>query len=210
MDDNGGPAGGNGPLSDGVLVLNRHYAAVRVVSARRAFTLLYKESAEAIDANGGHFGNYDFAAWRDHSRERFRRTLNGERFVRTSRFPLLVPQVIRLYSYDKVPRRELKFSRRNILIRDEHRCQYCGRRFPVSKLSIDHVVPRSRGGKSTWTNAVAACRQCNERKGGRLPSEAGMKLRRDPAAPKRTPAVAGKLASSKHPLWRHFLGGNGA
>ena len=209
MDDNGGAAGeplGEHPLSSSVLVLNKHYAAIRVVSARRAFALLYKNSAEAIDANDGQFGNFDFPAWIDHSRQRRDGPVDHEQFVRTPRFALLVPRIIRLVAYEKIPKRDVKFSRRNILARDENRCQYCGKRFPASQLSIDHVTPKSRGGVSTWTNVVVACNGCNTRKGGRMPSEASMRLVRAPSVPRRNPALADKVRSEKYRIWRHFLG----
>ncbi len=208
MDDTGAPAGPSReqPLSSSVLVLNRNYAAVRIVSARRAFALLYKDFAEAIDARDGQFGNFDFPAWVDHSRLRLQMPVDHEQYVRTPRHAILVPRVIRLMTYDKVPKREVKFSRRNILARDENHCQYCAKRFPASQLSIDHVVPKSRGGKSTWTNVVAACNECNTRKGGRMPWEASMKLRRLPAPPKRNPTLADKVRSERYSVWRHFLG----
>ncbi len=209
MDDNGGAAGEavrEHPLSSSVLVLNKHYAAIRVVSARRAFTLLCKNSAEAIDADDGQFGNFDFPAWITRSLARRGCPVDHEQFVATPRLALLVPKVIRLVGYEKVPKREVKFSRRNILARDENRCQYCGKKFPASRLSIDHVVPKSRGGASAWKNVVAACNECNTRKGGRMPSEASMKLVRPPAVPRKNPALADKVRSERYRIWRHFLG----
>jgi 5-methylcytosine-specific restriction endonuclease McrA len=208
MDGNGGPASGmhrDHPLSSSVLVLNRNYTAVRVVSARRAFSLLYKNFAEVIDSSNEEFGIFDFTAWVDLSRERVQRPVTHDQFVTTPRLAILVPRVIRLVTYDKVPKREVKFSRRNILARDENRCQYCSRKLSASQLSIDHVVPKSRGGKSTWTNVVAACNPCNTRKGGRMPWEASMKLRKTPQAPKKNPALADKVESQRYSLWRHFL-----
>jgi len=207
-EDGGAPPETNGehPLQSSVLVLNRHYVAIRVVSARRAFSLLFKNAAEAVDAEDGRFGTFDFAAWIEHSRLRKEAPVDHEQFIRTPRYALLVPRVIRLHSYDKIPRREIKFSRRNILARDGNRCQYCGRRFPAAQLSIDHVTPKSRGGVSTWTNVVAACNECNTRKGGRLPSEASMRLVRPPTVPRRNPALADKVRHRKYRIWRHFLG----
>ena len=207
MDDNGGVSVPNReqPLSSSVLVLNRNYTAVRVVSARRAFSLLYTNSAEVVDAHDEQWDVLDFQAWVDLSMARRERASQQDQFVCTPRYWILVPRVIRLVEYDKVPRREVKFSRRNILARDENRCQYCGKRLPVSQLSLDHVHPRSRGGKSTWTNVVAACNPCNTRKGGRLPAEASMKLRTVPAAPKRNPILQDKVNSRQYKVWRLFL-----
>ncbi len=208
MDDSGGlpvRVRENG-LSSSVLVLNRNYTAVRVVTARRAFALLYKNFAEVIDQDQDQFDAFDFTAWVSRSKERRQRPVSQDQFVATPRHAILVPRVIRLVTYDKVPKREVKFSRRNILARDENRCQYCGKRFSAGQLSIDHVVPKSRGGKSSWTNVVAACNPCNTRKGGRLPWEAQMKLRKPPAVPKKNPALADKVESDRYSLWRHFLG----
>jgi 5-methylcytosine-specific restriction endonuclease McrA len=205
MDDYGGATVSprEQPLSASVLVLNRNYTAVRVVSARRAFSLLYRNCAEVIDAHDEQWDVLDFEAWVDLSQAR---ASQQDQFVCTPRYRILVPRVIRLVEYDKVPRREVKFSRRNILARDENRCQYCGKRLPTSQLSLDHVTPKSRGGKSTWTNVVAACNPCNTRKGGRMPWEASMKLRRVPAVPKKNPLLADKVASPNYRVWRLFLG----
>lgn len=207
MDGNGdcGPARHEYALSASVLVLNRNYAAIRVVPARRAFILLFKNCAEAIETIEDTFGTYDFPSWIDFSEIRRLQPVGHDEFVRTPRYLILVPRVIRLVAYDKVPRRDVRFSRRNVLARDEHRCQYCGRRFSLSQLSLDHVVPRSRGGRSTWTNVVAACTPCNTRKGGRLPAEASMNLRRLPQPPKRNPALVQKAGAVQYGLWRHFL-----
>ena len=208
MDDNGGVSvpTRDHPLSASVLVLNRNYTAVRVVSARRAFSLLYTNSAEVIDAHDEQWDVLDFQAWVDLSRQRKEVPAHQDEFVCTPRFWILVLRVIRLVEFDKVPRREVRFSRRNILARDEHQCQYCGKRLPTTRLSLDHVTPKSRGGKSTWTNVVAACNPCNTRKGGRMPWEASMKLRRSPAVPKKNPTLADKVESPAYRIWRLFLG----
>ena len=193
------------PLSTSVLVLNRNYTAVRVVTARRAFILLCKMQAEAIDARDEEFRVFDFPSWIDYSTLRHQEAAAEDVFVRTPRLSVLVPRVIRLVTYDKIPKREVKFSRKNILARDGNRCQYCGKRLPVSQLSLDHVHPKSRGGKSTWTNVVAACTPCNTRKGGRLPAEAAMKLRTVPAAPKRNPILQDKVNTRMYQVWKMFL-----
>lgn len=209
MDDNGGAASISSreqPLSASVLVLNRNYTAVRVVSARRAFSLLYTNSAEVVDARDEQWDVLDFQAWVDLSQERRDRADGQDLFVCTPRYWILVPRVIRLVDYDRVPKREVRFSRRNILARDEHRCQYCGKRLATAQLTLDHVTPKSRGGKSTWTNVVAACTPCNTRKGGRMPWEASMKLRKPPAVPKKNPALADKVESPTYRIWRLFLG----
>ena len=208
MDDSGpvAPLPREHPLSSSVLVLNKNYTAVRIVSARRAFALLSKNFAEVIDNHEDEFATFDFTAWIDHSQEHRQRPVTHDQFVMTPRFAIVVPRVIRLMTYDKVPKREVKFSRRNILARDENRCQYCGKKFPASQLSLDHVTPKSRGGKSSWTNIVTACSPCNTRKGGRMPWEASMKLRKTPAVPRKNPALADKIEIQRYHVWRHFLG----
>lgn len=193
------------PLSASVLVLNRNYTAIRVVNARRAFILLCKQLAEAVDARDEEFRVYDFSSWLDYSELRHIEAGVEDLFVRTPRIAILVPRVIRLVAYDKIPKREVKFSRKNILARDGNKCQYCGKRLAVAQLSLDHVYPKSRGGKSTWTNVVAACNPCNTRKGGRLPAEASMKLRTIPAAPKRNPLLQEKVNSREYQVWKLFL-----
>jgi 5-methylcytosine-specific restriction endonuclease McrA len=116
-----------------------------------------------------------------------------------------VPRIVRLLGYDRMPKSTVKFNRRNLFARDENRCQYCGHRFPMSELSLDHVVPRSRGGPTTWENVVCACVACNVKKGGRTPDEAHMKLVKKPVKPKTSPLVSLKLGSSKYQSWRAFL-----
>lgn len=200
------PTGGESALEASVLVLNRYYAAIRVIHTPRAFALLFKNYAEALDHHEEQFATYDFSTWLTLSSLRLREPAEYDQFIQTPRLSILVPRIIRLRGYDKVPRTEVRLNRRNILSRDDHRCQYCGRRFPTSHLSIDHLLPKSRGGKSIWTNVVAACCPCNTRKGGRLPAEAGMKLLQTPGAPKRNPLVADKLRNVRYAIWRYFLG----
>ena len=192
-------------LDSSVLVLNQHYAAVRVISARRAFCLLVKEIAEIVSVEDQQFLAYDLESWREVSELRARHERENHEWVRCVRFELAVPRIIRLLFYDRLPRSNVKFTRRNIYARDSNRCQYCGKRFSTSELSLDHVVPRSRGGVSSWTNIVCCCVKCNVRKGGRTPDEARMKLVRLPAKPKRSPMIALRLGHEKYASWKQFL-----
>jgi 5-methylcytosine-specific restriction endonuclease McrA len=192
-------------LSSSVLVLNRYYLAVHVVNLRRAFILLYRDCAEVVDIEDGRYAIYDFPTWCEISAFRSPERRPHDDWVRAVRFDIQVPRVIRLLEYDRIPRKTLRFNRRNLFARDGHRCQYCGGAFPVSQLSIDHVIPRSRGGKTSWANAVAACLTCNTRKGGRTPQEAHMRLMTDPAEPMINPLLAMKLKNPKYACWRTFL-----
>jgi 5-methylcytosine-specific restriction endonuclease McrA len=188
-----------------VLVLNRVYAAVRIVDARRAFTLLVKDLAEVISVENGSFVNYSFTSWTDAAEFQREHENDEHDWVRTARLSIAVPKVIRLLGYDRFPREHVKLNRRNIYARDGSRCQYCGKHFPTRELTLDHVLPRVQGGENSWTNLVCACVRCNARKGGRTPVEAGMRLLRVPVKPKRNPAITVRLGSPRYQSWKAFL-----
>ena len=194
-------------LDASVLVVNRLFMAVQVVSARRAFTLLCKEVAQVVSVDeDDKYNFYDLKSWIEVSqlKAEFEEHQNDD-WVHTVSFAVRVPKVIRLLLYDRFPEQTVKFNRRNIFARDENRCQYCGEKFSTSELSLEHIVPRSRGGESTWQNVVCACTECNKRKGGRTPREAHMKLVRRPVKPRRNPLLKLKLRSEKYESWKQFL-----
>jgi 5-methylcytosine-specific restriction endonuclease McrA len=192
-------------LDASVLVLNKLYLAVHVISVRRAFTLLFKDLAEVVTIDEGYYQSYNFQSWREVSEARARFKGPDDDFIRTVHFEIQVPRVIRLLAYDRLPRQRVRFNRRNIFARDGNRCQYCGKKFATSELSLDHVVPRSRGGQTTWVNIVCACVKCNVKKGGRTPREAGMHLIREPVQPRTSPALSLKLSHRKYESWKTFL-----
>ncbi len=197
----------NSPLDANVLVLNRMYMAVHVVSARRAFCLLCKEAAEIVNIEDGAYMAYDFETWLEVCELR---DATGDRgpsddWINSVNFVVQVPRIIRLLDYDQVPNNAVKFSRRNVFLRDEYCCQYCGRRFSSSGLSLDHVTPRSQDGPTTWANIVTACLKCNVRKGGRTPRQANMKLLSQPKRPQKNPALAYQLRSEKYECWKPFV-----
>jgi len=192
-------------LSSSVLVLNRCFLAVHVITVRRAFVLLYRDCAEVVDIDQGQYANYSFRAWCENGLFRALEKGPREDWIRAVQFEVQVPRVIRLLRYDRVPRNTLRFNRRNLFARDGHQCQYCGRSFPIQQLSIDHVLPRSRGGETLWDNVVSACTTCNTRKGGRTPQEAHMRLMSDPAEPRTNPILAMKLNNPKYECWKAFL-----
>lgn len=191
-------------LNANVLVLNRLYMAIRVVSARRAFSMLLGETSEVIGVHDGSYTGYDFQTWVQISRCREKFTPDYD-WVRTIRMHIAVPKIVRLLGYDRLPAQAVKLNRRNIYARDNSLCQYCGRRFPSHELTLDHVMPRSQGGQSTWDNLVCACVSCNSRKGGRTPRQAHMKLLRVPVRPKRNPAINLRLGLDKYASWQSFL-----
>jgi 5-methylcytosine-specific restriction endonuclease McrA len=193
------------PLSASVLVLNRLYLAVHVISVRRAFGLLFRDLAEVIHVEQGQYANYNFVSWCEISELRSQFKEPHEDWIRSVNFEIQAPRVIRLLGYDRLPKQAIRFNRRNIFARDGNRCQYCGRKFPTSELSLDHVKPRSRGGDATWENIVCSCVKCNVRKGGRTPQEAHMQLIRPPVKPKRSPLLSMKLGNPKYESWKSFL-----
>ncbi len=207
----GNAAGAATPaLSASVLVLNRYYQAIRIINVRRAFSLLCKDLAEVIhiETDGEkvvEWQNLDFGSWQELSELRSSFEPSGFDWIHTVRFPIAVPRIIRLLGYDKLPRQEVKFNRRNIFARDVNRCQYCGKRFHTSELSLDHVVPRSQQGPNTWANIVTCCIKCNVKKGGRTPVQANMKLLKEPVKPKRSPAVNVRLSDKRYASWKQFL-----
>jgi 5-methylcytosine-specific restriction endonuclease McrA len=201
---------GQAALDSKVLVLNKLYMAVRVISARRALCMLWSDLAEVISIEGAEgespqYCSYDFASWSELSAYQRRFEAEKHDWVRTVRLDIAVPRVIRLLGYDRLPAQSVKLNRRNLFARDRNQCQYCGRSFPTSELSIDHVLPRSLGGGDSWTNLVCACIRCNARKGGRTPEQARMALIRKPVAPRRNPLIAVRLGQDRYSSWKQFL-----
>lgn len=193
-------------LDSKVLVLNKLYVAVRVISARRAFSMLFRDLAEVIHVQDGQYLSYDFESWTEVSalHREFGEAAKHD-WVKAVQFEVAVPRVIRLLGYDRLPRQTVKLNRRNLFARDRNQCQYCGNHFPTSELSIDHVHPRSQGGGDSWANLVCACVRCNARKGGRTPEQARMDLIRKPVQPRRNPMIAVRLGQEKYESWKAFL-----
>lgn len=159
------------------LVLNQNYEPLNVCAVRRAFVLVYHGKAEVIETASGAIRGVE------------------------AEFPL--PSVIRLHAPVKRPRPRVRLTRKEVFARDDHRCQYCG--VAGAELTIDHVMPRHRGGPHEWENLVAACRPCNHRKGGRTPSEARMHLLRQPTRPAATPAALFGQYLERYREWSPFL-----
>jgi 5-methylcytosine-specific restriction endonuclease McrA len=190
-------------LQQPVLVLNRLWQAVNVCSARRALTLLFEGRAQVVyESPSGSFHTYDFGEWKDFSVEQ---ESGEEDQINTISFKIGIPKVILLLVYDRFPKKEVKFTRHNIFERDRNQCQYCGKILERKLLNLDHVVPRDRGGPTTWENIVCSCIPCNTRKANRTPPEAGMHLIRKPKRPKWRPFVQVNFTLNSHSSWRHFL-----
>jgi hypothetical protein len=183
-------------LSSNVLVLNRSYIPVNITTVRRAFILLYQELAKVV---GKEFETFDFQSWSELAEAA------NEDHISLVDGLIRVPRVVVLTAFDRIPKRIIRFSRLNIYLRDKNTCQYCRKEKKRADLNLDHVIPRTQGGKTTWENVVACCLRCNHVKGGRRPAEAGMKLARKPIRPKWTPFIEFSLKQIKYHEWKPFL-----
>lgn len=181
-----------------VLVLNRHFHPVRVTRARRALMLLYVGAGKALDAT---YEAHDFLRWSQME------PLDGYEVIGTSSGAMCIPRLLLLSRYGRVPATTIRLSRRNVYMRDDHTCQYCGRRMANKDLNLDHVIPRSQGGKATWENLVTSCRRCNFTKGGSTPEGAGMRLLRTPHRPAWSAAAVLAAAPRHFTEWEPFLHG---
>lgn len=179
-----------------VLILSRHYQPVRLSTARQAFELLFIGRAAALDGN---YQSYDFEAWAG-----LPIGLDDES-VGTTQGPLRVPRLIVLSTQHQTRPAMVPLTRRNVFLRDGFVCQYCESRLAVKDLSLDHVVPRSRGGGSTWDNLVTACRRCNRVKGHKLAAECGMEPVKKPARPRWSTVVQDWVAPRRFEEWDPFL-----
>ncbi|HPO63646.1 MAG TPA: HNH endonuclease [Candidatus Kapabacteria bacterium] len=168
----------NGSLTNSrVLVLNQGYEPVTICSTKKAVLLLFLTKAELVE-----------------ERE--------DKYIRSVSRCFPFPSVIRLSNYIKVPYKKIELSRKNVLRRDENRCQYCGKR--DIEMTIDHIIPKSRGGTDSWENLVTACKHCNNKKGNRTPEEANMKLIKMPRKPNHILFIrqnVGKIEDK----WKPFL-----
>ncbi len=183
-------------LNSGVLVLNKSFMPVHVTTVRRALTLLYQGVAKAVNEQ---YEVFNFDDWSQ------LKPLEGQPSIGLVGGSIRVPRVILLTTYNRLPKRHVRFSRLNIFLRDKNTCQYCGQTLPRKELNIDHVIPRSRGGTSVWDNVVCSCFECNRRKGGRTPEEARMRLIRKPARPRWTPSFGFRFDPHNYREWVPFL-----
>lgn len=189
-------------LDTHVLVLNKSWVAVNVTPARRALCLLFQGHARVVHPTD--YSLHDFDEWCDRS-QTDTELIEGGAMVSTPHFDIRLPEVIILSLFNGFVRHEVSFSRRNIFARDQHRCQYCGQRPAKQELTIDHVMPKSRGGKDSWDNLVLACVNCNVSKGNRTPEEAGMRLLTRPAAPRWLPRFGTRVPKKELMSWQRFV-----
>lgn len=187
-----------------VLVLNRNWQAVNIAGVKRAFSLLWQDHARVINTFDGEYTPMDAAEWLEYSAQ-YKGDADAAVRIRTVKMEILLPKILLLRSYDRLPITEIKFNRYNVFVRDNFTCQYSGIRCRASELTLDHVIPRERGGRTNWENIVTCRRDINERKANRLPHEAGLRLLKKPKKPQWRPFVALAAASGVDTAWRQFL-----
>lgn len=186
---------GSSVLTRPTLVLNRNWQPVGVASVARSLVMVWNDAARVVDPK-----DYQLYSWLDWSKLI---PAEGELYVSTVQNRLRVPEVVSLTRYDGMPSTAVTFSRRNIYKRDRYTCQYCGIQPGSEELTIDHVLPRSQGGVSTWENCVLACVNCNKRKANRTPAQARMPLLKEPARPNWKPIYA--THDLRIDSWSHFV-----
>jgi 5-methylcytosine-specific restriction endonuclease McrA len=190
-------------LDQPVLVLNRLWQAVNIIGVRRAFAILARGHAHVVHPDSDEFRVFSLLDWMDFSVNN--PPLSATEGVHTPSRLIRLPRVILLTYFDRLPCKELKLTRSNVYDRDKNTCQYCGRGFAREELNLDHVIPRDRGGKTTWENIVCSCIPCNTRKANRLPHEAGLRLIRKPVRPKWRPVISLILEDQHREMWKDFL-----
>ncbi|MDB6077563.1 MAG: endonuclease [Akkermansiaceae bacterium] len=191
----------SGHLDQPVLVLNRFWQPVQTCSVRRALKLLFLGHAQVVQTEGeDRFRTHDLGSWVDHSTREIVADV-----IHTVRVALRVPKIIVLAMYEKLPRMEVRFTRRNVFLRDKFTCQYCARIFTENDLNLDHVMPRDKGGKTTWDNIVTSCIRCNTRKANKLAHESGMNPLRKPVAPRWRPMFGMRENATSDASWGYFL-----
>ncbi len=183
-------------LSQPTLVLNRFWTPIQVCSVKKAVSLLFKGTAKAILPET--YECHDFQSWSD------LHCPDTEPHIRTISLRIKIPEVILLMACHHQLTKKVVFSRRNLYRRDNNTCQYCGKRFKTELLSIDHVLPRAKGGKSSWSNCVVACLKCNSKKSNKNLKTSGLKLLRPPVEPEWKPYFTLPLFK-KHESWNHFI-----
>jgi len=182
-----------------ILVLNKVWIPVHIVDYKKAMSLIYQEHAHSLDRD---FIAYGYKDWLDFT------IRNAETYqkVHTANYAIALPEIIVLTMYDRLPQRDVKYSRENVFMRDKNKCQYCGTHHPNKELTIDHVIPKALGGKSIWSNVVACCKTCNGRKADKRMEHCGMTLIHKPVEPRWFNPLT-RFAGKEHPCksWKKFM-----
>ncbi|MBK1834021.1 HNH endonuclease [Roseibacillus ishigakijimensis] len=191
-------------LNRPVLVLNRLWQPVQTCSVRRALKLLCLGHAQVVQTEGeAKYQTHTLTSWVEHSLSSVSHL--ADEVIHSVKVALVVPKIIVLGAYDRMPRNEVKFTRHNVFLRDQFTCQYCHQRFSEKDLNLDHVFPRDKGGQTTWENIVTSCIRCNTRKANKLPHETNMRPLREPKRPRWRPLFGSKADGKAHQSWEQFI-----
>lgn len=181
------------------LVLNKSWTPIHVIDYRKTMNLLYQGQANALDRE---YLAYTWDDWIEFTM----RNADDYAKIHTSRMAIAVPEIMVLIKYNRLPTREIKFSRENIFQRDKYTCLYCGQIFPMKNLTLDHIIPKSRGGKTTWDNIASACKPCNNHKDNKMLQESGMRLLKHPTKPTWLNPITGARGKAQIcPSWEKFM-----
>lgn len=195
-----------GVLAESVLVLNKSYAPINVIPLYRAISLLSRERAEVVYIENGYYKSYNLTSWLGFTEMKNSEGLTSDNdIVYGIEKKLLVPKIIRTLYFDKVPHRSVVLTRRNVFLRDDFTCMFCGKKLPSQELNIDHIIPKCKGGKTTWENVVCSCFRCNNKKGSKSLEESKMKLIRKPYKPKYSLAIFERIKEPKYKAWKDFI-----
>ncbi len=186
-------------LNQEVLVLNKNWTAINTCTVKKALTLVFKESATIVDEQSENvFQTYTWSNWAE------LRPKEGELHINSYHSKYKIPQIICLtnYKHSYETFKEVKLNRKNIYKRDGWTCSYCNKKFPITFLSVDHIIPKCRKGKNIWTNVTTACKKCNTKKADYLLSECNMVLSKKPEKPKWTPLF---YKETPPKIWENFI-----
>jgi len=189
-------------LSNKVLVLNKSWQAIDMITVKEAISKVFANTAKVV---GRDYSLYSFEEWVDNwSDAAMYQEMSDRQTIKGDDFQIPIPEVI-VNNFKGFRRNTCRFSRRNLFLRDDHSCQYCGYHSEDRrKFNLDHVIPKSRGGLMTWDNIVLSCVKCNSKKGNRTPEEASMTLKSKPYKPTWS-QIRGKIGNNIPEFWKSFI-----
>jgi len=194
-------------LTSRVLVLNSNFVPINIISLKKALIKLVKNVAEIVTIENERYSSWNFTSWAEISelRRDFEELGKYDEIIGLGGFTFIIPRIIRVLTYDRFFKHPIKLNRKNIFARDKCICQYCHKKFSPQNLSIDHIIPRSQGGQSIWENLVCSCYKCNSKKRDRTPTQAGMKLLKQPHRPASPPIIKLTIGDRKYKDWQSFI-----
>lgn len=187
-----------------VLTLNKLYQPLQIVTLKKALKSIVSGRAEIVNVEENSYVSYDINSWMEISELKYMIEEENDDINWIGSFQ--IPRVIRYLDYTKINYTKIKFTRKNVFTRDNFTCLYCGYKpNDIKELQLEHIIPKSRGGKTTWTNTVCSCYKCNTKKGDKTPQEAGMKLMRKPFKPKVLAPNKIRIKDDRYSCWENFV-----